>query len=379
MTRPAPVHRRALHASVIAAVLTGLTVAALAPPAAAFQAFDLSRWRSDGAVRVIEADRLVLGLAARGTTGEARSETNDLSFLAPSGITEIQVDVTLLDVIIPNAAAGSSQAGITGLWYWDGTGGGTASDLTGHVLGALVIDADEATQTVDVRFHALKCPNPTCAFTPGDLLVETTLLTGVKRFEVHRLRLAYNNATGTFTFQLDGGTAQTFTVADATRNPPTVAFKALRTRVRTQDGPDARGKILALFDDVRVNGAAYDSFDDTSGASRPTRAPRATLFPGTGVYPSTFTGDVVVLVQTDADAVTGGRLLLDGVDVTTAALALAVIESVAGGGVAVRFPGISLASLVPPGPAKRVDVEVDTASGARLRASATWRVLAVVE
>ena len=46
---------------------------------------------------------------------------------------------------------------------------------------------------------------------------------------------------------------------------------------------------------------------------------------------------------------------------------------------AVRFPGIALSSLVPPGSAKRVDAEVDTASGTKLRTSATWQVFAVTE
>jgi hypothetical protein len=350
----------------------GLGLLTVTTAGAAFEGFDVTRWGQSGSVRIQEVNggKLLSGVAHR---GGARTETNTLELVNPNDVTAIAADVTLLDVQIPAPAAGSSQAGITGVWYRDGTGSGAAGDQTGQVLAGLHLDADEGTQTVEVRFAALKCPDATCTLTAASVLAEITVSTQpVRRFETHRLQLAYDNATGTFTFQLDQQPAQTFVVADAVRLAPASPLKGLRTRIQTEADPGATGRILAAFDTVTVNGAPYESFDART-------LPRISITPASGTLTSTQVVDVVVLAETGADPVVGGRLLLNGQDVTAAAVAIAAIQPLAAGGLAVRFPRIAIGALIPPGTPALVAVEVTTASGETVRSFVLWRVVAVAE
>jgi hypothetical protein len=224
-----------------------------------------------------------------------------------------------------------------------------------------------------VRFSALKCPDAACNLTAANLLTEITISNQpVSLFATLRLRLAYDNATGTFTFQLDQQPSQTFVVPDAVRLAPTSQLRGLRTRIQTEADPGATGRILAAFDNVTVNDAPYEGFEART-------LPRVSITPPSGTLASTQVVDVVVLAETGADPAVGGRLLLNGQDVTAAALSIAAIQPLASGGLAVRFPRIAIGGIIPPGAPALVAVEVTTASGETVRSFVLWRVIAVAE
>jgi hypothetical protein len=364
--------KRSRTRALVAAVTLGfLALPASGTSAQPLQGFDVTRWGQSGVVRIQEVNggKLLSGVAHR---GGARAENNTLELVSPNSITSIAADVTLLDVKMPAPTAGSSQAGIAGLWYWDGSGTGGAADQTGHVLAGLNVDADEATQTVQVRFSAVRCPDLACNFTAANVLTEITLSSQpIALFETHRLQLSYDNGTGTFTFQLDQQPAQVFVTPDAVRQAPASRLKGLRTRVQTEADPAAAGRILAAFDQVTVNGTPYETFDGKT-------LPRVSITPGSGTLASTQVLDVVVLAETGTDAVTGGRLFLNGQDVSSAAAA-AVIQPIASGGLSVRFPAVAIGTIIPPGTSALVAVELTTARGETVRGFTLWRVVAVAE
>ena len=183
-----------------------------------------------------------------------------------------------------------------------------------------------------------------------------------------RLRQSYVAATGTFTFQQDDQSPRTFVTPDTVRNTPPLAFKALRTRIGTENAPTAEGLILVHIGDVFVNGQLYEDFK-----ARP--LPLVQILPPTGLFLPNQVVDVAITAETGTDPVVGGRLFVNNDDVT-AALGGARIEPLPGGrGVAMRFGRIAMGSIVPPGTRSIVQVELRTATGDTARATAFWTVV----
>jgi hypothetical protein len=72
-------------------------------------------------------------------------------------------------------------------------------------------------------------------------------------FEAHRLKVGYDGTT--VSFQVDEDTPIIFAAPDTTRLVPTAPFNVLRTRVLVPASPTASASVLALFDDLAVNGS----------------------------------------------------------------------------------------------------------------------------
>jgi hypothetical protein len=187
-------------------------------------------------------------------------------------------------------------------------------------------------------------------------------------FKPYRLKVAYDGAS--FTFQVDENTPIVVAAPDVTRNAPNNQFKALRTRTFVPASPTASASMLAIFEQVAVNGAPYDGFDGKE-------LPRVQILPGSGTFAVTQTFDLVLMVETAGEPVTDVRLTVNGVEVPDA-LPLAVHGTLPSGGVAYRFPGVA-ASVIGVGTPALLGVEATTASGKTARGFALWNAVAVGE
>lgn len=363
--------KRRMYMPMIALIAAVLLSSGLGSPVAAFNVFDETKWRDSNFFRIQEANggKLLSGLARK---GGPFVENNRLRFADPASITTIEATVTLLDIRVPGGTATTAnrpRASLDGFFYWDGTGTGSATDQTGHVQGSVGLAADATQGNTVAQFFVFKCTNPGC--TTGISLVPITHLGPIELFEPHRLKLQYDGTN--FIFQLDDNPPVVFTPPDATRLPPTVLFKELRTRINIQDDPNAISAVTAIFDDVAVNGAPYDDLDDIS-------LPKVMVQPASGIFPNTQTFDAVIAVVTDGEAVTNVKVTADGNDIS-GVLANAIPGTISNdvGGVTFRFPGVVLGDLLPPDTPVVIGVEATTASGATARGFALWRVVEITE
>jgi hypothetical protein len=332
---------------------------------AAFDGFDVSRVAGSGIARYPDPvlGKLVLGVAHR---GGARTQINDVNFADPNAVNSVDLRLTLVSLRPPGPGAGETLAGIVGFFYWDGSGTGGATDQTGHAFVELALVADGANPQPRARYRVQRCTDAACS---AATTLATEILSAVPLpvARTYRLRLAYDAATGAFSFQLDDQPPRLFVTPDAVRQAPSRALKALRARIATEAAPTAEGRVLVWIDDVFVNGQLHDDFDARPG-------PLAQILPPTGVFLASQVVEVAVTAETRGDPVVGGRLLLNDADVTAAAGG-ASIQLLPQGGVVVRFGRFPMGSLVPPGTAARVQVELRTQSGDVARAFAVWEVV----
>jgi hypothetical protein len=332
----------------------------------AFQAFDRSKWSNGSEIRLEEFNgrRALLGAAA---TGGPQTSSTRLPFASQTGVQSIEATVTLLDGhIVGSGFSGPPGAIMDAFFYRDDTGLGT--DGTGHVQGSINLGLSQQFSHPIATYLVFKCLDPTCSSTID--LTSGTLSEAVQFFEPHRLRIAFDPATGTFTFQIDSNPPVTFVTPDAVRRPITVPLAQIRARAGTIPADaNASASVLALFDDVAVNGVALDSFETDT-------LPRVQILPGSGTFPADQRLDVVILVETAGEAVDASnvRLLFNGQDFSSF-VPSAIAGTPTGGGRSFRFPGIVLGNFIPPGTAALVGVEVTTASGAKAAGSAFWRVV----
>ena len=190
----------------------------------------------------------------------------------------------------------------------------------------------------------------------------------VSFFQAHRLKVSYDGTN--FSFQVDGGTPIVVAAPDATRLAPTDKFKTLRTRTVVGASPTASASLLALFDDLAVNGAPYENFNGKD-------LPRVQILPGSGTFSSRQTFDLVIMVETAGEPVTNTRVTVNGADVSSV-LSSAVPGTLPSGGVTFRFPGVP-ASILPVGTPVVLGVEATTASGKTARGLALWNAVATSE
>lgn len=334
---------------------------------------DPAKWNSEGVVRIFEqnANGLLSGIYRRGGFNDGAAgftANNDLSLINPNEIQSMEATVTLLDAATSGEGfTVSPRAGLEGFFYWNGTGPG-GSDRTGQVFAAISLQVDRATQTGQAFRILIRCNDPNCTTnTP----IDNAVLAPVGFFERHRLRIAYDGAN--FTFQLDEGEPAVVAAPDANRLAVPVGFKALRTRLVIPASPTASARILALFEDLSVNGTPYENFEEKS-------LPRVSLLPGPGSFPSSETFDAVLVVESP-EALAAARVTLNGATIfDLAALEsspLLVRGTLVSGGRTYRLPGFK-PEILGPGP-HLVGAEVTTVSGATARSFAVWQVLPVTE
>jgi hypothetical protein len=345
-----------------------LVVAGGSPPDAFAQSVVPSpaRWNSHGFIRVFEENgsRLLSGIYRTGGSDNGASTftaNSDLRLTSATTVTSMEATVTLLDgSLVGTGFTTSPRAGLEGFFYWNGTGTGSATDDTGHVTAGVSLALNSTTGLSEARYFVTRCLDADC---DSSTTLTSGALGSVKFFEPHRLRVSYDGTR--FSFQLDSGTATTFTAPDATRNTPTVAFKALRTRAVLPASPTASVTLVALFDDLLVNGASYESFDART-------LPRVTVMPGSGTFTSTQLSDVVIAVETGGLSVATIKVFLDGADVSPLLAALTPGTLITGG-ITRRLKNFPVSAL-PPGP-HLVGVEVTLAGGRMARGFALWNVL----
>jgi hypothetical protein len=335
---------------------------------------DPAKWNSDGGMRVFEhnAGALLSGIYREGGFNNGASPfstNNDMTLSQPNSAQSIQATLTLLD----GAATGEGftlapRASLEGFFYWNGTGSGSSSDRTGHVLASIALGFSPASQRPVALIFISRCNDPACNASTS-LLNQS--LRPVEFFQSHGLSIAYDGSR--FIFQIDSDQPVVFAAPDATRHAPTVPFKALRTRLLIPASPSASGRILALYQNVAVNGVAYELFEEKSPL-------RVSLLPGSGSFPSTQTFDAVLVVES-SEALAAARVSLNGGTI----LDLAALESSpllvrgtsATGGRIYRLPAFRPDGLGP-GP-HIVGAEVTTVSGATGRSFAAWQVLPTTE
>jgi hypothetical protein len=190
-------------------------------------------------------------------------------------------------------------------------------------------------------------------------------LAEVDFFEAHRLRLGFDQRAGILSFQLGNERPVAINVPDETRLPPRVRTMHLGALAVLPADPAASATLLALFEQVEVNGVPYAS------ASR--MLPRVQILPGSGSLVPNQRFDLVIAIETGGEAVTGVRVTVDGRDVSDA-LPAAVRGTLPSGGLTFRFPAVS-ARLLPSGAPVLLGVEATTSSGAVARGFARWHLV----
>ena len=213
---------------------------------------DPDNWRDLELTRAIGSLRSVLRRV--GSDG-----SNTVEFVDPDNINSIQAQVRVEEILLDDDQTGEEHAralaGLKGYWYDDGTPGDGA---TGNVLAEIYLK-DSGTGGLQAEYALWRCDDADCdTLTPGD----RNTLAGVALGEAHTLSIVWDGGS-TFTFGVNGATEVVdaggiFPFAAPVQDSP---FKGLGTRVDRLDGDDEGGYIVALFDEVMVNGLLYDDFE----------------------------------------------------------------------------------------------------------------------
>jgi hypothetical protein len=332
---------------------------------------DPTKWNDAGALRVFEPNgsRLLSGVYRRAGSDNGASvfeARNDMRIVNANSVSRIDATVTLLDAQGSGGTGSPTypRAEIGGFFYWDGTGTGTSSDDTGHVFAATSLALNLDTGALEARRAVSRCTNADCS---TFVILSSESLGPIRMFEPHLLRIEYDGTR--FTFQLDANPAQTLTPSDTTRSTPTVPLKTARTRFQMPASSTATASVLAVFDNVSVNGALYETFDDRT-------IPRVSIMPGSGTFSSRQVGDVDIVIETGGLAVVSTRVTFDGVDVSSLAGALPT-GTLTGGGIVRRLRAFPVGTL-PPGP-HVLGVEVTLTGSRVVRGFALWNILTATE
>jgi hypothetical protein len=352
--------------------VVGLAVLPAPERAGAQSAFpDPTRWNGEGVVRILEqnAGALLSGIYRLGgfDAGESPVDTvNDMALRNASAVLRMEATVTLLDASASGAGVGTfPRAGLEGFFYWNGQGTGGASDRTGHVLASIHLALNTETRDPEARYLVARCDDAACAATTT---VASAAIAQVDFFQPHRLKVSYDGAA--FAFQVDGAPAVEVAAPDVNRLGPTVPLKALRTRTVVPAAPSAFSSILALFDDVAVNGAPYDGFQART-------LPRVQVLPASGTFSPHQTFDVVIMVETAAEPVIDVQLTVNGADLSHL-LPLAIPGTLPSGGRTYRFANVPASALGGAAPIV-VGATATTVGGKKARGVALWNLVDVDE
>lgn len=331
---------------------------------------DPAKWNDSSFIRVFEqnAGSLLSGISRRGGLANGASPfsgVNDLLLPNPNSVHTIEASVTLLDASAVGGIAILPRAALEGTFYWNGTGSGTATDPTGHVVASIHLSFNTTTGQPEARYFVLRCNDPACN-TPTT--IATALIESIFFFQTCQLKISYDGVN--FSFQDDGGTPVVVAAPDATRLAPTYQLKALRTAIVVPASPTASASALALFDNVAVNGVPYDDFNVKN-------LPRVQILPGSATFSSRQSFDLVIMVETAGEPVTNVRATVNGVD-SSPLLSLAVPGTLPSGGVTYRFPNVP-AAVFGVGTPVMLGVEATTASGKTARGFALWNAVAASE
>jgi hypothetical protein len=331
---------------------------------------DPAKWNESSLIRIFEqnAGAFLSGIYRLGGADNGAStftSNNDMFLPNPNSIQTMEATVTLLDASAGGAVTSFPRAGLQGFFYWNGTGSGA----TGNVESSIHLAFNATTQQPEARYNIVRCDAAPCSpGSPGQTTIASAASMPVSLFEPHRLKVSYDGTN--FSYQVDGGTPIVVAAPDVTRLAPKSQSKELRTRIAVPASPTESASVLALFDNVAVNGAPYETFDAKT-------LPRAQIVPGSGTFSSNQTFDVVVMVETAGEVVTNVRITVNGADFSSV-LPQAAIGNLPSGGVTYRFANVP-ASFFGIGTPAVLGVEATTASGKTARGFALWNTVAANE
>ncbi len=217
---------------------------------------DKTKWRQGDWVREIDSanQRLLIRHASpspAAIAGYSYWDSNNMSFVDPTSINSMQVDVTIIQADITNQ--GKTAARLTGIWYNDGTaGGGRIGDIVGEV--SLVKDSTGLYAAWDaVRLTSTDG-------TAGSVLGSGKFTKSISAGTTYTLYLSYNAGLNQFTFRVDD---EEKTCGPAGLPTPvggaSVPRRLFGTRVDVPN-PASPGYISAAFDNVYKNGTPYEDF-----------------------------------------------------------------------------------------------------------------------
>jgi len=177
-------------------------------------------------------------------------DANSLSFVDPTSVISMQVEVTILEANI--TSQGKTAARLTGLWYNDGTaGGGRIGDIVGEV--SLVKDSTGLYAAWDV----VKLTSTDGI--AGSVLGSGKFTTPISAGTAYTLYVSYDSGLNQFTFKV-GTEATTFgRVVFRHRRRCERPRRLFGTRVDVSNSASS-GYIAAAFDNVYKNGSPYEDF-----------------------------------------------------------------------------------------------------------------------
>lgn len=230
----------------------------MAMPAAAYDDFDDSNFLSTElwAGQINFANTVENGkLRVQQRRGDI-SQSNSIRFVDPASANAIQATVNMQENSVTDGLARARVAG----QFCDIDG--VANGDTGEVFAEIGIISDDGS-ALAVLLSLFRCDNDNCS--DGASLLDDRVTFGPPALDTdHVLSLAFDSAGNAFTFGFDGVSAS-FGPAEipdlAACGPSNRNFKAIGSRISQPDGASGQaGDVIALFDDIRVNGAFYDDF-----------------------------------------------------------------------------------------------------------------------
>jgi hypothetical protein len=217
-----------------------------------------AKWNSYESVREITtAQKLRLKTrSSRATTGPIES---NVAAVNPTSVNTIQAKIAYTSFVNNEGARPFAYVG--GRFYNDGVSGDiyspTAGSYFGEVLAQVAIGGTGLSPKIYwqvVRFNHPTDMSQTSQIATGDFA--TTPLQGTE----YTFTVSWNGTA--FTFTAAGETPVTYTPT-GTKNAANMPYRGLGTRI-SGGNAGKEATLEAIFDDVYVNGALYDSFSGSS-------------------------------------------------------------------------------------------------------------------
>jgi Tol biopolymer transport system component len=201
--------------------------------------------------------RLQGGMLESGIKGLGQAFRNSsLAFANPASITSVTVNLTVTEAV--PVGSGNARARLRLFFYNDGTPG---PGQIGDILAQPQLRVTTATPPgmAEVAIQVARCDDATCD-AQTSLLFDTGTFGFVPVGISHTLGVAWDGAQ-TFTFTMNG-TPLVFDTGIPFAAPAKNPFKALETQILLFPVvvPTDGGSLRALYDNVIVNGSAYDDF-----------------------------------------------------------------------------------------------------------------------
>ncbi|MHB8764580.1 MAG: thrombospondin type 3 repeat-containing protein, partial [Deferrisomatales bacterium] len=204
--------------------------------------------------RHLEGGEFVSGLVRVGSPSG-----NWLRVVNPGSVTEIRADV-IVDVVGGQGTLPGARVG--GFFYKDRV---SANGAEGDVYAGILLGPDGA-GVLRPMLSVARCRESVCTVQTMDVLYGADrIFPGVLVGEAHTLSVRYDPVGARFVFGFDGQEHAYPIPADLREAaPPWSQIKGIGTRVDDFMDGQSGGGIVARFDNVFVNGLAYDDFSGLS-------------------------------------------------------------------------------------------------------------------